>query len=100
MWVKLRDHRIVGTFLAEARKAAGVTQEELAERLQKSQSLVSAYERGERRVDLLEFLIVMDAIKTDPHGVFAKISEQAAGVIRRARRPVARRSRKAPVGAS
>lgn len=82
----------MGEILADARKAAGVTQEELAERLEKSQSLVSAYERGERRVDLLEFFILMDAIKISPETIFAKVKDHADGVVRRARRPTPRRS--------
>jgi transcriptional regulator with XRE-family HTH domain len=91
VWVKPRDYKIVGEQMTAARKAASVTQDELAARLQKPQSFVSAYERGNRRIDLLEFLIVMDAIKTDPHPVFSKILEQATAVVKRARRPSRKR---------
>ena len=42
-------------FIASVRKAAGVTQVELAERLGKPQSFVSKVERGERRLDVIEF---------------------------------------------
>ena len=77
MWVKPEDQRIVGACLAAARKKAGVSQDELALRLEKPQSLISAYERGQRRVDLLEFLAILDAIGADPKTVFAAIEEQA-----------------------
>lgn len=40
--------------LKEARLSAGLSQEELAERLGATQSFVSKSERGERRVDILE----------------------------------------------
>ncbi|MGH9715631.1 MAG: helix-turn-helix domain-containing protein [Candidatus Acidiferrales bacterium] len=57
---KLRD------LLAEARKAANLTQAELAERLNRPQSFVSKYERGERRLDVVEFGEVARAIGLDP----------------------------------
>jgi transcriptional regulator with XRE-family HTH domain len=78
--------------MTAARKAAGVTQDELAARLDKPQSFVSAYERGQRRIDLLEFLIIMDSIKADPQDVFLKIRERSAAVVKRARRIARKRS--------
>jgi len=53
--------------MIEARKAAGLTQVELAERLGEFQSFVSRYERGERRLDVVEFIEVAAAIGFDPH---------------------------------
>src|SRR5215469_4373107 len=41
--------------LVKARKSAGLTQTDLAVRLKRPQSFVSKYERGERRLDLVEF---------------------------------------------
>jgi transcriptional regulator with XRE-family HTH domain len=52
--------------LVEVRKNAGVTQEQVAERLNRHQSFVSKYENGERRVDLIEFLEIAEAIGFDP----------------------------------
>ena len=46
MWVKPRDHKLVGESLAAVRKRAGITQQELAKRLGKPQSFVSAFEGG------------------------------------------------------
>lgn len=40
--------------LRSARKEAGLTQEQVAERLQQTQSFVSKCERGERRIDVVE----------------------------------------------
>ncbi len=73
MWVRLREHRVVGAGLAAARKEARVTQQELARRLGKPQSFVSAYENGQRRIDLLEFFRIAEALKVDPQQVFADI---------------------------
>ena len=52
--------------LIAARKAAGFTQEVLAARLEKKQSFISKYERGERRLDVVEFLGIAKAIGIDP----------------------------------
>lgn len=53
-------------FLVAARKAAGVTQVELADRLGRPQSFVSKVERGERRIDVIEFCQVAEALGRDP----------------------------------
>lgn len=52
-------------WLTEARQARGVTQTELAARLGRQQSFVSKYERGERRLDFVEFLEIADALQAD-----------------------------------
>ena len=51
--------------LIEARKNAGLTQVELAQRLSLPQSYVSKYERGERRLDVIEFLEVAFILNLD-----------------------------------
>lgn len=58
--------------LVEARKAAGVTQEELARRLGKRQTFVSKLELRERRLDVAEFIAVGRAIGTDPYRLLRK----------------------------
>ncbi|MEH1889241.1 MAG: helix-turn-helix transcriptional regulator [Nostoc sp.] len=52
--------------LIEARKAAKLTQAELSAKLELPQSYVSKYERGERRLDLIEFLQVAQVLEIDP----------------------------------
>lgn len=52
--------------LREARINAGLTQVEVSRKLKRHQSYVSKYECGERRLDLVEFLQVTDAIDIDP----------------------------------
>jgi transcriptional regulator with XRE-family HTH domain len=48
--------------LTEARIAAGLTQGDWAKRLGCHQSLISKYERGERRIDVIEFLVLSEAV--------------------------------------
>ena len=50
----------------QARKSVGLTQVELADRLRRPQSFVSKYERGERRLDLIEYCEVCRALGIDP----------------------------------
>lgn len=59
-------HQEFIAFIASVRRAAGLTQVELAERLGKPQSFVSKVERGERRLDVIEFCQVAEALGHDP----------------------------------
>lgn len=59
--------------LIAARNDAGATQAEVAERLDRPQSFVSKYENGERRVDVIEFLEIAQAIGFDPIAFMRKI---------------------------
>jgi len=60
--------------LIAARKDAGVSQVELAARLGKTQTFVSTYERGVRRLDVIEFYAVARALADDPVALFARIT--------------------------
>lgn len=57
--------------LIEAREQKQYTQAELGALLRKPQSFVSKYERGERRLDIVECLDVADALEIDPHYMLA-----------------------------
>ncbi|MAT72892.1 MAG: transcriptional regulator [Planctomycetaceae bacterium] len=49
-----REHRVLVGLLRTRREEAGLTQEELARRLKVSQSSLSKWERGDRRIDLVQ----------------------------------------------
>jgi transcriptional regulator with XRE-family HTH domain len=51
--------------LAGARRDAGLSQAEVAERLGHRQQYVSKYESGERRLDVIEFLDAAEALGLD-----------------------------------
>jgi transcriptional regulator with XRE-family HTH domain len=55
--------------LKARRKAAGLTQTVVAQRLGKPPSYVAKYEGGDRRLDVLEFMDVAAAIGFDPASV-------------------------------
>lgn len=61
------------TLLAQAREAAGMTQLEIANRLDRPQSFVAKYEGGERRLDVIEFLQVCNALEVSPHAVLTEM---------------------------
>ncbi|MEM7624499.1 MAG: helix-turn-helix transcriptional regulator [Planctomycetota bacterium] len=56
------ESQIFTTFLVEQRKAAGLSQRELAEALGVVRSWVANVELGERRVDVVEFLWICEAL--------------------------------------
>lgn len=59
--------------LLEARKGKGVTQVELSEMLDKPQSYVSKYETGERRLDVVEMIIICRKLNISPTTVVKKL---------------------------
>ena len=65
--------------MIEARKSARLTQHELAKRLHKPQSFVAKYEGGERRIDVVEFVTVCQAIGADPAKVLKALIKAISG---------------------
>jgi transcriptional regulator with XRE-family HTH domain len=64
--------------LIAAREAAGLTQTQLATKLSRPQSFVSKYERGERRLDVIEFVEVAEALGIDPVRFIGKVLRSPA----------------------
>jgi transcriptional regulator with XRE-family HTH domain len=64
--------------MIKERKAAGLTQHQLAKRLHKPQSFVAKYEGGERRVDVVEFIEICKAIEADPNKLLKVLIQRAA----------------------
>ena len=62
--------------LKQARKDAGMVQQELADKLGKPQSFVAKFERGERRIDVIEFIAIARAIGRDPMRLLKQYLEQ------------------------
>jgi transcriptional regulator with XRE-family HTH domain len=60
-----REYTRFRALLSDVRKKAGLSQAQLAKRLAKPQSFVSKFERGERRLDVIEFKSVAEALGLD-----------------------------------
>ena len=67
-------HRLVA-----ARREAGLTQQDLATRINRPQSFVSKYERGERRLDVLEFVMICHAVSVDPCSIIREVESRLLG---------------------
>ena len=63
--------------LRQARTRARLTQTELAERLGKPQSFVAKVEGGERRLDVVEFIMVAQALEADPAAIIRELTPEA-----------------------
>jgi len=66
-------HKILVEVLLKARKAAGLNQTHVAEKVGKDQTFVSLIERSQRRVDVLEFVALSRAMGRDPVELFEQV---------------------------
>ena len=62
--------------LHEARRARGLRQCDLAERLDRPQSFVSNYERGTRRLEVSEFIQIARLLSLDPAALVAELADE------------------------
>ena len=62
--------------LKKARVVAGLSQEDLADKLGRTQLWISRTERGERRADLIEWLEYMLGCGADIHKVIDEVSKE------------------------
>ena len=69
--IRTSRHQRLIDLLIETRKEAGLTQIVLAERVGRPQSFVAKYENGERRLDVVEFIELIEAMGSNPQTVFA-----------------------------
>ncbi|MGB7712854.1 MAG: helix-turn-helix transcriptional regulator [Microcoleus sp.] len=68
------EYQIFRRCMIAARKEAQLTQESVAQSLKKPQSFVAKYENGERRLDVIEFLLVARVIGVDPCDIITKVA--------------------------
>jgi transcriptional regulator with XRE-family HTH domain len=76
--------------MVRARKAAGLTQHVLARRLNKPQSFVAKYEGGERRLDVVEFIVIARALGADPLKLMATFVAGGKGKTAGGKKPAAK----------
>jgi transcriptional regulator with XRE-family HTH domain len=78
--IEPEQYRLVGACLAAVRRRAKLTQTEAAERLGRKQTFVSEIERGLRRVDVVEIVLISRALDADPVQLFAEMTSIVAGL--------------------
>ena len=59
--------------LIDLRVRNGLSQSVLASRIGKPQSFVSKYETGERRLDILEFITICNALESNPLEIMQRL---------------------------
>jgi transcriptional regulator with XRE-family HTH domain len=59
-------HRALVAYLKKKRDDAGLSQEQVANRLKRYQSFVATFERGQKRIDAVELIEIAEAIGFDP----------------------------------
>ena len=69
---KLTKEKLI-SFLIQLRKEAGLPQDQVAKILGKPQSFVSKYESGERSLDFIEVIEVIEALGSDPITEISKL---------------------------
>jgi transcriptional regulator with XRE-family HTH domain len=73
------EYRVLLRHLREARRRAGLTQEDVASRIGQGQSFVSKCERGERRIDVIELRNFCRAIGIDFFEFLASLEKELDG---------------------
>jgi transcriptional regulator with XRE-family HTH domain len=73
--LRTRRHRALCAVLKSARKAARLSQDELASRLKTSQTVIARIEIGERRIDVIEFIDLAKALRLDPRTILTELMD-------------------------
>jgi ribosome-binding protein aMBF1 (putative translation factor) len=70
--LRSRENDVLIELLVSAREKQGMTQRDLAAALKRPQSFVGRFEAGERRLDVVEFVGMVKALKLDPIDLFTR----------------------------
>ena len=74
--IRSSGHKALCQSIVDARKRSGLSQEQLAERLHCQQSLVARIESEERRIDVVELIVICRALGVEAEEVL-KATEAA-----------------------
>ena len=72
-WVSSPSYQAAVKVLVAARKSAGLTQRDLAARIGRPYSVIANVERGERRIDVVEFVAVARALGVDESDLMRRL---------------------------
>lgn len=76
--IRSKGHRALVNALIEARMVRGLSQDALAERLGCHQSLIARIESGQRRIDVVELVVLCRALGASPVELL-EVTEAATG---------------------
>lgn len=77
MGIVLRSagYRALLTGLKDARTRSGLTQADLAAKIGRPQSFIAKIENGERRVDVVEMVVLARLLRVDPAILLARVEK-------------------------
>lgn len=74
--IRSPGHEALCHALIDARKTAGLTQAELAARLHCHQSFVARVESGQRRIDVVELVVLVRVLGGDAETIFRLVEAE------------------------
>lgn len=74
--IRSPGHEALCQALIDARKTAGLTQADLAARLRCHQSFVARVESGQRRIDVVELVVLVRALGGDAEAVLRLVERE------------------------
>ena len=74
-------HRELVSAVVALRRAAGLTQRQLAERLGREQNFVGRVETGQRRIDLVEWVMICRACGVEAEAELPAVVRRVASLI-------------------
>ena len=77
-WVSSREYRAAIEALRTVRQEKGVSQRELARRLDKPPSFINKIELLERRLDVIEFILIATALNEEPASLLRHLQGAAS----------------------
>ncbi|MFI4973241.1 MAG: helix-turn-helix domain-containing protein [Caulobacterales bacterium] len=74
-WVSSPSYRAAVRVLVEARHVSGLTQRELAVRIGRPYTVIANIERGERQIDVVEFVAIARALGVSEAELMARVAD-------------------------
>ena len=69
-------YKALRELMRRARKESGMSQAQVAKSLRRPQSYVADFERRERRIDVVEYLALAEAIGFDPQAILGEVMKK------------------------
>lgn len=80
-WVSSPSYRAAVGVIIKARKGAGLTQRALAEKIGRPYTVIANIERGERRIDVVEFVAISRALGISETDLMRELAEALGATV-------------------